>query len=467
VKSSGKRSALIVVAIVLVVIVAAAVVLVGRLPATDTRPNIVLISIDTVRADHLSTYGYDRNTSPNLTALLEQGVLYRNVISQAPWTLPSVASMMTSLYPSEHGANSAHNKLHETSETLAETLGRAGYHTIGITTHMFVNAAYGFGQGFADFDESQVRGHDAVTAEAVTEIALSLLEKHRRKPFFQRRPVFLWVHYFDPHFTYVRHPEYGFAAGYDGKLPSSITQERLDEALHTTDAGRGLTQQDLDFIEAVYDEEIAYTDHWVGELRAGIEDLALDSPTVYVVTSDHGEYFLERGRFFHGKDVYNELIRVPLVVSGAIDEVHHGRQVDRYVEVLSIPRTVVELLGIEDHGFAGENLLALESDPSTLRPLYAEGSYAWGRDQQKKAVVYAGWKLINNLDDDRYELYNLFTDFDERQDLWRLEDDETAAAREYLKSQLDDFPAHRATTAAEVELSDEQKRHLRSLGYVQ
>ena len=437
-----------------------------HLPAVDRRPDIVLISMDTVRADHLSTYGYDRETSPNLTALAEDGVLFRNAISQAPWTLPSVATLHTSLYAAEHGADSATSRLSDAVETLAETLVREGYRTIGITTHMFVNATYGFAQGFDVFDETLVLGHDAVTAEAVTKRALDLLEANRRKPFFRRRPTLLWVHYFDPHSTYVRHPEYGFAAGYRGRLPAGITQEGLNAALQTAGDAPGLTREDLAYVEAVYDEEIAYTDHWIGELVSGVERYDTRNPTVYVVTADHGESFLERGRFFHGKDVYDPLIRVPLIVGGDIAEAQRGRLVERHVEIASVPRTIVELLGVEDHGFHGENLLAPAGGGRGPRPVFTEGSYAWGRDQRKQAVIHEGWKLIHNLDDHGYELYDLRADPGERTDLWRAEDVGAPPLRIFLKELLDRFPARHADDDFEVEISRENRRHLESLGYL-
>ena len=168
-------------------------------------------NIDTLRADHMEAYGYDRRTAPVFDRLASSGVRFQHALSQAPWTLPSMASLHTSLYPSQHGAVGADTALPQAAETLAERLGTLGYHTVAVVSHEFITANHGFAQGFDVFDESNVVGHEAVTSTDLTLTALARLGG-------MSEPFFLWVHYFDPHFTYVRHSKFSFADGYEGGL---------------------------------------------------------------------------------------------------------------------------------------------------------------------------------------------------------------------------------------------------------
>ncbi len=415
-------------------------------------PNIVLVTIDTLRADHLEAYGYHRPTGPSLGRLASRGVRFSRALSQAPWTLPAMASVHSSLYPIQHGAFAAETALPEAADTLAERLQGLGYRTVAVVSHEFVSAKHGFIQGFEIFDESNVLGHEAVTSRDSTMTALALLED-------VDEPFFLWVHYFDPHFTYVRHPDVGFADGYEGALPDQITSGRLVQ-----EERQPMAQADLDFVKAVYDEEIAHTDRWIGTLIEGIDDRYGAADSVFIVTADHGEYFLERGRFFHGKDVYAELVDVPLVVAGAIDEQLRGAVVEAAVETRSIPRTVMGLLGLGPEGFDGVDLLDVARGGGDA-PAIAEGTHAFGADERTVGVVSDGWKLIHRLDDDGYELYDLAVDPAERSDLFAQEetDDERVRA---LRRILDEFRELPRLDPQPVGLTPEAIERLRSLGYI-
>jgi len=440
------------------VLLAAYKVHVRHIDFTDIdKPNIVLITIDTVRADHLGLYGYDRNTSPAISGLSRKGVVFKHAISQSPWTLPSIASIHTSKYPPKHGAIKADTAIKDGLETIAETLKKEGYYNIGIISAHFCGKKYGLAKGFDVFDESQSLGHDAITSKALTEIALDNLENAPDKPFF------LWVHYFDPHYSYVRHPEFGFASFYKGSLPCTLDKKALKNRLN---AGQ-LTDEDLEYIKAVYDEEIAYTDFWVGRLLDEINNRGMAGSTITIVTADHGEYFLERGRFFHGKDVYEELVHVPLVISGAINKEYHGSVVNQSVEISSIAKTIMELVKVEDHGYDGENLLTFAHKTNKPQFVFSYGCYAWGQDERKTMAVYDKWKLIRNLDDDSYELYNLNVDKKEENDLWQDASGETAAKRKIMKQKLDEFASKKIDITAAVEIDKNSLKRLESLGYVQ
>jgi arylsulfatase A-like enzyme len=435
-------------------------------PATQSPGprNVVLISIDSVRADRLGAYGHRRSTSPALDGLAEGGVVFEHAISQAPWTLPSMASMLTGLHPSQHGAVHASTELNEARETLPEALRAHGYFTVGVVSHIFVGSRYGFHRGFDVFDETQIKGHDAVTSQDLTRRALFHLEEGPKA-----QPFFLWVHYFDPHFTYVRHPDFGFADSYTGSLPEHLSAPALDRTLQERQqAGEPFSESDLAYVKAVYDEEIAYTDLWIGRLLTGLEGLAVEGSTLVIVTSDHGEYFLERGRFFHGKDVYEPLVHVPLLIGGAVPPSLQGRRVRQSVEVASIPKTVMGWIEADASRFPGRDLLALagEKEPHPPAPVFAEGSYARGEDYRKRAVILGGWKLIHNFDDDGYELYDLQADPAEENDLWEQEEERPAAARAALLPHLEGLATGSRAEGSRIELSPEEIQHLESLGYV-
>jgi len=162
-------------------------------------PNVVLIVVDTLRADHLGIYGYQRDTSPNLDALARESFLYRNAISTAPWTSPAVGSILTGRYPPQIGITRQPIVLDEAVRRLPEVLQARGYETAGIVSHLYVGRKYNYEQGFGFWDESQAKGHTHVSSHEVTNRAIAFLRGQRERRFF------LLLHYFDPHIDYIQH----------------------------------------------------------------------------------------------------------------------------------------------------------------------------------------------------------------------------------------------------------------------
>ncbi|HSF16765.1 MAG TPA: sulfatase [Vicinamibacteria bacterium] len=429
----------------------------GNTDAPRPRPNIVLITIDTVRADHLGSYGSSRPSSPSIDQMAESGLLFERALSPAPWTLPSMASLHTSLYPTEHGAIGAHTPLPDDATTVAESLQSVGYETMAFVTHIFVSRRYGLDQGFRTFDESLVGGHETVTSEQLTMSALQYLSRMGREPFF------LWVHYFDPHFSYIRHREFGFV-----ELDASPERFSYEDLLAAEPSLRDDSVPDpfsVETVKAIYDEEIAFTDAAIGRLLDGIERLNLARPVVNILTSDHGEYFMERGRFGHGRDVYDELLHVPLIISGDIDETIKGHRFPGAVEMASIAHTIANLAQVDDNPFRGEDLLAIE-DREHRPPIFSFGCYAWGNDGRKIMVESEGWKLIQPVDDDRFELYDLGRDPRELDNLWHEETATSRAEEKMLLAALDEFAARRKRSPSTIDLTPEEIRRLEALGYV-
>ncbi|MFQ5876465.1 MAG: sulfatase [Acidobacteriota bacterium] len=261
--------------------------------ATAAQPaNLVLITLDCVRADHLGAYGYPLPTSPNLDRLAARGVRFETVIAQIPLTGPSHATMMTGLYPHDHGAVRNGVPLPERAVTLAERLREAGYRTGAFLSGWTLRATLsGLSQGFDEYDDRMQDRYRLVNsqrfAHQVTPQAIRWVEENASGPFF------LWVHYFDPHAPYLRRrPFFDALAAGGGPRPDGFPRRALR-----------------------YDSEIHYADAWIGRLLAELRRRGLEHRTLVVVTGDHGESLGERGRFGHGRHLHEEVLRVPLILA--------------------------------------------------------------------------------------------------------------------------------------------------------
>jgi arylsulfatase A-like enzyme len=230
------------------------------------RPNVLFISIDTLRADHLGTYGYARGTSPRIDAFAKTACVFESAQSSASWTLPSIASLMTSLYSTTHGCWKIESRLEPEYTTFAEVLRDSGYDTAMAVPHLFLSAQYGLQQGFTHVDDTLIRtGADsdqAISSPGITERGLAFIEEKAKVN--DGVPWFLWLHYFDPHDAYLPH------AGFS---------ERFG------------TEKEID----LYDGEIAFTDDHVGRVIERIDALNLAPDTIVVIVADHGEEFGEHG----------------------------------------------------------------------------------------------------------------------------------------------------------------------------
>jgi arylsulfatase A-like enzyme len=305
--------------------------------------NIVLIGIDTLRSDHVCLAGnaepHDCRT-PNLCRLAARGTVFTDAISQAPWTLPSFASIVTGRYPEEHGATAIYGVLGETQTTLAEVLRGAGYETRGAVSHLFVDSAHGFAQGFADYDESMSLGHDAITSQGVTDVAIRFLDTMPDRRFL------LFLHYFDPHYEFMDHAEWDYADGYQGWL----RQDARD--INNLVAKRHLIDSvGVDYLRDLYDEEIAYTDREIGRLLERLEARGLARETLIVVVADHGEEFMEHGWLGHTITLHDEVVRVPLLIAHP-DSAGTRRSVQGLVETRALFSTILDGSGIDGAGAA-------------------------------------------------------------------------------------------------------------------
>src|SRR5439155_1325900 len=311
-------------------------------------------------------------TTPSLDALAAGGAVFAQAISQAPWTAASVGSLLTGVCPSVHGIDGGvewHGRprpgrlpfvtqrvLRPSTETLAERLHAYGYRTAGFVSNVYLNAVFGFGRGFDVYaDDYADYSADVMTlkrrAEETNRRVLEWLGDHATEPFF------LFVHYNDPHWPYDPPPPYGavWTAGYAGPLTPADTGTVVESEGRPV---RDLSPEDVAYLQALYDGEIAYADASLRVLLDAVRSCRLARPVLTIVTADHGEEFLDHGSTSHGYTLYDEQIHVPLVVQlpGRIRPSRIGAQ----VRLIDVPPTILELAGVGSRrGLQGTSLVPL------------------------------------------------------------------------------------------------------------
>ncbi len=440
-------------------------------PFDPAHDDIVLVVVDTLRADHLGVYGYARGTSPRLDGLASRATVFDAAWSAAPWTLPSVMSIMTSRYPSSHRVENDGLKLADDVPTLAETLKQAGYATGGFVSHVYVSATFGFGRGFEMFDDfglSQPGYHLEAgmepTADRVTEAALAWLNRQGR------RPVLLVVHYFDPHWPYAPPERYRalYPNAYAGPHDASY-----DSISRYQDPLVPIPEDYRRFLIDRYDGEIRFVDEEIGRLLDGIAATGRAARTWVIVTADHGEEFKEHGSMGHGRRLYQEAVSVPLIIGrpparpagkGTGDAGGPGPSGAGRVSVpaagIDLFPTITALAGVPPPaGLQGASLVPLlrpavaaagaagepgaaegaapalpGNGPAPDRPLVCETIRL---NAHLKAVRRASLKLIQSMDENRAELYDLAADPLELQDLSAARPEERRALAQALFSQVD------------------------------
>jgi arylsulfatase A-like enzyme len=463
-------------------------------PPAEARagpPNVVLVVVDTERVDATSLAGAGADATPALTGLAAGGITFRNAYAPGPWTVPSMYSLMTGLYPGAHGIDfgvvGGKGRLRQPAlspqvETLAKALKAAGYATHAINTNLHTAARFGLGSGFDTFVGDGFRDLPFPSDEAK-----ELLPRIAADP----RPYFLWIHYFDPHYPYTPHEPWftrfdtsglsGFgelstaydwrAAGIDPaalKDPENVplaARLKLYAVLSgQLAAGDAAATRVLAFLRAAYRSEIAYTDRAVGELL-----VALPRPenTMVVYVSDHGEELFEHGLFTHkqpGGHLFDELLRVPFVVRLPRGE-RAGTAIDAPVSLVDVLPTVLELAGRKaPEGLGGESLVPLLRGGSIpARALFAETTFD---RETSRAILRPPWKLVRNGADGSPALYDTSIDPGERTDLSVAEPERTKA----LEEELDAFaartrPLHQPTPAPVP--SDGERARLEALGYIE
>lgn len=449
---------------------------------TGDPPNIVLIVLDTVRRDHLSSYGYFRETSPQLEAFRKNARTYTRAYSTSSWTVPAHASIFTGLFPVRHGATQENDQLGAEFETLAEILRAGGYQTVGITGNPMIGLRRGFGRGFDLYRESwkiaPKRNRDLVT--------LDWIERFLKRR-TDEKPLFLFVNLIGAHAPFASCEDNCGAFGAEiipGGLNDSLWKQYYQGQIR-------FTRQNLDRLVRLYDAEIRQVDSTMGQILDAI-DLHLSPETDFVaITSDHGENFGEHQHINHVFSIHETTIQIPMIIRYP-GRAAAGSEDARATQLLDLFPTILRAAGI-DRAANRHHGMDLFGDWDVERPIlseyyhpdqaigriYAEASPKVRKQlepyrRRLRSLTLDGWKLIWGSDG-RHELYDLAEDPKELENLIRNQ--EAAKRGEVLQKKLDTLIAHYGATPEPLApgtvpetllpLDPETEAELRELGYIE
>ncbi len=337
-------------------------------PEQSQKPNIILISIDTQRADRFGTYGYNRPTTPNIDAFAKDGIVFENAISTAPYTLPSHMSIFTSLYPSEHGVTHWTYKLDNSKTIYSEIIKEAGYRTAAFTAGSYVSGQFGFYRGFDSYyDSPYTLGENELST--TYEKAQKWLEDNHKYPFS------MFFHTFEVHPPFFR----------EDFVPDSLKDKKE----------LSLNDNKIKW-NAIYDSHVLYMDKYIGKLIGDLKRLGVYNNTIIVLTSDHGEELFDRTDELagHGHTLYRDQIHVPLIVIYP-NNIPADKRVSNIVSTIDIAPTILEYAGISiPHEFQGKSLQPLISGDKNNEKSFAY-SECTNKGPERKSVVYDKYHYIN------------------------------------------------------------------------
>ena len=419
------------------------------------KPNVLLLLLDCLRADHVGVNGYERDTTPNLDGLAAEGVNFTRAFSQAQWTRPSVPSLLTGLYPSEHGLVSlargekrhSGGALAPEVETLAEALQAHGYATALLGDQAQLSTRFGLNQGF-DLYNNKVR-----KAQLINRKFLRWATDREGGPFFA------YLHYLDIHLPYC--PPASTRGRFDtGSSALSFCKGARKLIADVRHRGLELSEGDVKAMIAAYDEELAALDAHLGSLFRSMKQKGLWDDTLIVVTSDHGEQFYEHGSIGHQKGLFDELIRVPLIIKPPSSwEALVGTNLETLAELRDVAPTILQALGIEPEEGRYSLLPSIvgRADAAELR------RYVVAESSGEIAVRTGNLKLLAAREGGRVRLFDLIADPGETVDVASSRRADLALLRGYLAEWQDGLKPF-ATVRREID--EETLEGLKALGYL-
>ena len=388
----------------------------NRRARKNAKPPVIVFVIDTWRSDHTGCYGYERNVTPNIDALAKNAVRFTTAHAASSWTVPSVASLFTGVYPWDHGVTKAEVStassvdyqltLADEFTTLAESMKEAGYETFGVSANYHLHEKYGMAQGFDHFKAFGFRVREPV------DLQIKDWLPKMRQAVRQGKPYFLYVHYFDPHHPYL--PVEPFIREWMPEYDSKKVEAIIGEGFMTR-ALEGEFYDQPEMLQAImdlYDSEIRAGDDSVGRW---LKELPGIDEALIVVTSDHGEAFGDHRNMIHGHDLYTETLQVPLVMRFPGGE-HAGRAPSHAVSLVDLFPTIAKYVGaaVPDY-VAGKDLLGQLDNPPVDRYLFAETERVEGFHW--RAVITTKHKWMLSMKDKRQEFYDLTADPREQNNL--------------------------------------------------
>jgi arylsulfatase A-like enzyme len=427
---------------------------------TPPRPSLILISIDTLRADRLGSYGYERDTSPALDALAARGVRFETVIAEASWTLPSHMTLFTGLSPSVHGVTSDDRRLSPEIPTLSEVLRANGYRTFAFTGGLYVAPNFGFGRGF----ESYASALQDYTSGAERPIPLATaLDRaaHRIAAVDPGGPFFAFIHTFDVHCPYD--PPETYAAKFDSR-PKGDHVETADRCGDPHFNEMDLTPGQARFLSDRYDAGIRHADDLLGAFLEQLDQRGVLERTFVVVVSDHGEEFLEHGKIGHQASLFIECLRIPWIVAGPGLAPAVVREPVGLADVMP---TLLALLDVPAPETEGVSMLAAmrgERPDDRDRIRFSE----LGVGPEASSAIRGDLHVLADRNTGSLRIFDWRHDPSEQNDLAGSDPVRDRALERDLQrhwSDLESSPHRRAPGFVEG-LSDDQRAQLRALGYV-
>lgn len=430
--------------------------------------NVILILLDSVRADHLSCYGYHRKTSSAIDQLAKEGILFRQAISQATWSLPAQCSIFTAKYVPAHGVDDIHKKLSNSELTLAEILKIYGYKTAAFTGGFWVGSIFNLGQGFDVYDDKLTFGKLRDTVP----LAISWLEKNKGNRFF------LLLQGFDGHSPFnlpKSYEEMYTNPNYNGIFKTLTIDHRIGDRLfgytffldYDYKKKVKITDRDIDYIIARYDASITYGDGYIGQFLKKIKEFGLEDNTIVILTSYHGTPLFEHGiilRRKHGSCAEG-VIHIPLIIR------HPGlnkmnREIDNMVQQIDFMPTILDFLGIPiNHQAQGSSLIPLIEGKAGS----GFNKYVYSTGHNEMVIKTKTWKLIDvcpQTGREALELYNLQKDPAEQNNLIRKEQ----KVAKILKRKLDEWLERLKVNSEKLNLIpeyeiDKIKEEMKKAGY--
>jgi arylsulfatase A-like enzyme len=467
--------------------------------STETRPNVILISIDTLRADRLGYNGYKRSITPNIDRLAREGTVFKYAVSQSPWTLPSHASIMTSLYPSQHGASQVTSKLDKNFVTLAEQLRDASYETAAFAGGGWISPSFGLDQGFDFFDPYAEHNLHLRYVPTAARLKFPLFEEKVCFSFAVPRiirwlqanathntPFFLFIHTYEVHNYFLNdkklHPylnKIGFQ--HREKLPDFTKGPHPRFVNNIIQWLLTAEEKKLEYFQALYDAEILFTDHLINDILNELNSLGLMNKTLIILTSDHGEGFNKAlKRIHHGGRLHNDQLLVPLILRlpGVFPE---NKVIDVQVQLIDILPTILDVLNLQQpKEINGASFLKYVSASGIKNghPAFSEElgfkinetnfREAIGDHYRMVSVISDGIKVIHSPDKD--EMYDLKNDPEEINNLVEQKSSLNKRVEITLDKFVSDFKPiytqrERPLKAKKGELAETMEK-LKSLGYL-
>jgi arylsulfatase A-like enzyme len=458
--------------------------------ASHEKPNVILITIDTLRADHLGCYGNENMITPNIDSLSAGGVTFMRATAQVPLTLPSHTSILTSTYPPTHGVrDNAKYQFGDYLPTLADVLKENGYQTTAFISAFVLDSRFGIDKGFEIYDDNiqnqayfyfssasppfalaigfkllgLVPPHKPERkAEKTTKAVIDWLEENSGNRFF------LWIHYFDPHGPLNPPPPY------DTLYLSSETDRgefldnvpRYGSLLGQSDS-RELTAKEIEGIRALYRGEVTYTDYYIGLLLEQLKKQGVEDKTLLVLTADHGQSISEHDYIGHSMELYRETMHVPLILH-CPEMIRSGQAVETPVQSIDIMPTILDLLDIETpETCRGRSLIPLTM--AKRAGLEARFSYLETLHPKPGKMKLIGldsgeYKYIKALEGDREELYWIKNDPIEANNIAATDLERTGIMRKKLQEMLEGMEEYSSST--EIPMDRQTMEAMRALGYI-